>query len=298
VTVLEIIQRSAEFLGKKGVDSPRLQAELLLAHVLKLPRMRLYLDFERRLATAEIDSLRELVRRRSQREPLQHIVGSSSFCGLELIVNRHVLVPRPETELLAEHAWEFLKSLASGEGGTSLDGAAKGPAALDYGTGSGCLAIALAVHCPDAAIHALEISDDALNVARQNALHHGLGERIRFWQGDGLSALPAESRFDLIVGNPPYIPSMEIDFLQPEVRDFDPRQALDGGPDGLDHYRRLAVQARPLLRKRGKLMLEIGACQSESVSSLFAGQNWVVERLVEDYTRCPRIVIAHDKSEP
>ena len=113
VTVLEVIQRSAEFLAKKGVDSPRLQAELLLAHLLKLPRMRLYLSFERALTPAEVDAFRELVKRRGQREPLQHIVGSTSFCGLEIGVNRHVLIPRPETELLAERGWTFLNQLST-----------------------------------------------------------------------------------------------------------------------------------------------------------------------------------------
>src|SRR5512140_744134 len=136
VTVLEAIQRSTEFLAKKAVDSPRLQAELLLAHLLKQPRMRLYLEFERVLTPAEVDGYRELIKRRGQREPLQHIVGSTSFCGLEIAVNRNVLIPRPETELLAERGWTFLNQLSAGNGQPS--------SALDFGTGSGCLAIALA----------------------------------------------------------------------------------------------------------------------------------------------------------
>src|SRR5262249_55331038 len=139
MTVLEGIQKSAEFLAKKGVDSPRLQAELLLAHVLKLQRMKLYLNFERVLTDAETYTFRELVKRRSQREPLQHIVGSTSFCGLEIAVNRHVLVPRPETEILAEAGWSFLSTVDS-----------QPPTALDFGTGSGCIAIALAAKCPAA----------------------------------------------------------------------------------------------------------------------------------------------------
>src|ERR1051325_7644810 len=137
VTVLEGIQKSAEFLAKKGVEPPRLQAELLLAHLLGLPRMKLYLNFERTLSDAEVEAYRELVRRRGLREPLQHIVGSVSFCGLELAVNRHVLVPRPETELLAEAGWTFLSTLNS-----------QPSTAFDLGTGSGCLAITLAVRCP------------------------------------------------------------------------------------------------------------------------------------------------------
>src|SRR6059036_1304110 len=157
MTVLEAIQRSTEFLAKKGVDSPRLQTELLLAHLLKLPRMQLYLNFERALSPLELDSLRDLVKRRGQREPLQHIVGSTSFCGIEIAVNRHVLVPRPETELLAEQAWIFLNQLAVApdqRGGADEGGSAPSSrpstlnpqpsTVLDFGTGSGCLAVALA----------------------------------------------------------------------------------------------------------------------------------------------------------
>ena len=159
MTVLEAIQRSTEFLARKGVDSPRLQTELLLAHLLKLPRMQLYLAFERALTPAEVDALRELIKRRGQREPLQHIVGSTSFCGLEIAVNRHVLVPRPETELLAERGWAFLHQLSTLNSQPAT--------ALDFGTGSGCLAIALACKCPGAEICALDISPEALALARR-----------------------------------------------------------------------------------------------------------------------------------
>ena len=236
MTVLEAIQRSTEFLAKKGVDSPRLQTELLLAHLLKQPRMQLYLNFERVLTPAEVDGLRELIRRRGQREPLQHIVGSTSFCGLEIAVNRDVLIPRPETELLAERGWTFLNQLSTLNPQPST--------ALDFGTGSGCLAIALACKCPAAEVYAIDISPEALALARQNAARHGVAERIRFLQGDGFAAVPEGARFDLIISNPPYIPSGEIASLQPEVRDYDPRRALDGGADGLDYGRRLAAEAR------------------------------------------------------
>ena len=193
MTVLEVIQRSTEFLAKRDVESPRLQAELLLAHVLALPRMKLYLNFERALSPAETDSMRDLVKRRGTREPLQHILGSVSFCGLEMAVNRSVLIPRPETELLAEAGWEFLA------------GAGEAASALDLGTGSGCLAIALAVKCPAARVVATDISPEALAVARANAVRHSVAERIDFREGDGFAAVPAGARFDLIVSNPPYI---------------------------------------------------------------------------------------------
>src|SRR5215471_13499273 len=160
MTVLEVIQRSTEFLARKGVDSPRLQTELLLAHVLKLPRLELYLNFQRALSTAEMEALRHLVQRRGHREPLQHIIGTTEFCGLELAVNRHALIPRPETEMLAELGWQYLAQLSAQDN--------QAPTALDFGTGSGCLAIALAVHCPAVQVYALDFSAEALELARQN----------------------------------------------------------------------------------------------------------------------------------
>ena len=281
MTVLEVIQRSSEFLANKGVESPRLQIELLLAHLLGLPRMQLYLNFERVLTSAELKGLRALVKRRGQREPLQHIVGTASFCGLELAVNRQALIPRPETELLAERAWQFLSAANS-----------EPPTALDFGTGSGCLAIALAVKCSIAQLFAIDISNEALELARQNAIRHDLGSRIQFFAGDGFAALPNNGRFNLIVANPPYIPSPTINTLAPEVRDHDPQLALNGGLDGLDFYRRLAVEAPAFVKPDGRIMLELGDGQADAVSEVFAQQKWVVEAVEEDYNRQPRVFVA------
>lgn len=292
MTVLEVIQRSAEFLARKGIEESRLHAELLLAHVLKLRRMQLYLNFERPLQAEELDACRELVKRRGLREPLQHIVGSTWFCGLEIAVNRHVLIPRPETELLAERGWQFLCSLAP-QGAALNDGTTAGDlSALDFGTGSGCLALALATHCPSATIYALDISPEALETAALNAQKLGLGDRIKFCQGDSLAAVPSGLRFDLIISNPPYIPSAEIAGLQPEVRDFDPRQALDGGADGLDFYRRIATEAPSHLKDHGRLMVEFGDGQAAAIKDLLLGQKWVVEATLEDYTHKLRLMIA------
>jgi release factor glutamine methyltransferase len=284
VTVLEAIQRSTEFLAQKGVDSPRLQTELLLAHLLRQPRMQLYLNFARELAPPEIEEFRELVRRRGRREPLQHIIGSTSFCGLEIAVNRHVLVPRPETELLAERGWTFLRQRSAPNSHPST--------ALDFGAGSGCLAIALAFNCPAAQVQAVEISPAALALARENAARHGLAGRIDFRHGDGYAAVPAGMQFDLIISNPPYIPSAEIARLQPEVREYDPRGALDGGPEGLDYYRRLAAESAPFLKPGGRLMLELGDGQAERVRHILQPQMWIVESIQEDYNHQPRILIA------
>ncbi len=278
--MLEVIQRSTEFLAEKGVESPRLQAEWLLAQVLKLPRLQLYLNFERALTEPEVSEIRQLVKRRGQREPLQHLLGTASFCGLELKVNRHVLVPRPETEVLAEQAGRFLAA----QPGSALT-------VLDFGTGSGCLAIALAVRCPQARFEALDVSAEALDVARANAAAHHVGERIRFCLGDGLAALEPGAEYDLVVANPPYIPTAEIASLMPEVRDHDPRAALDGGPDGLEFYRRLAATAQGRLRTGGRMMLEFGDSQEGLLRELFGRHNWVVERVEPDYTGRPRILV-------
>jgi release factor glutamine methyltransferase len=291
MTVLEGIQKSAEFLAKKGVDSPRLQAELLLAYVLKLPRMKLYLSFDRALTDAEMDIFRELVRRRSQREPLQHITGSTSFCGLEISVNRHVLVPRPETEILAEFGWKWLGELQNPKSEIRNPNP-QNASTLDFGAGSGCIAVALAAKCPQVKIVALEISAEALDTAKQNALKNGASERIEFLQGGGFEILARGTRFDLIISNPPYIPTAEIETLEPEVRDYDPRGALDGGADGLDFYRRFAAEAGPFLKSGGKLMLEFGDGQAEAVRKIFEAQNWIVEAIHADYTQRERILIA------
>jgi release factor glutamine methyltransferase len=334
VTILEAIQRSTEFLAKRGVESPRLQVEWLAAHVLKLPRLKLYLDFERELAEAELAALREVVRRRGNREPLQHVLGTAVFCGLELEVDARVLIPRPETELLAERAWRHLLKLSMdaigstgqaassfpltrpsdtlppSEGGRVSEGRVRGAlasappvgsseheakrsvTALDFGTGSGCLAISIAAKCPAARIHAVDVSSDALTVAQQNAVRHGVAERIHFRCGDGFAALPSGLRFDLIVANPPYIPRSEIATLEPEVRDHDPRPAWDGGPDGLCFFRLLAREGGAWLHSGGVLMLECGDGQTEPVRDLLVTARWVVEVIENDLARRPRFVVA------
>ena len=278
MTVLEAIQKSADFLAKKEVESARLNAELLLAQVLKLPRMKLYLNFERVLTTAETDALRELIKRRGNREPLQHIAGSTSFCGCELAVSRHALVPRPETELLAELGWKFLSTINSQPG-----------TCLDFGTGTGCIAIAVAVKCPGAKVFALDVSAEALDLAKRNAEANKV--QIEFIHGDGFAAVPG-TQFDLVISNPPYIASAEIETLQPEVRDFDPRTALDGGVDGLDFYKILANKGKNFLKPDGKIMLEFGDGQAEAIKSIFESEKWIVEAVQEDYSHRARFLTA------
>lgn len=284
MTVLEIIQRSTEFLARKGVESPRLQIELLLAHILQMPRLKLYLNFERALTEAQLATLRELVRRRGEREPLQHLLGTVSFVGLELAVTRDVLIPRPETEQLVELAARHLTNRNPGP--------AHPTRVLDFGTGSGCVAIALAKEFPEIEIHATDVSEAALGVARENAAHQGLAGRMHFHHGDGFAAVPVGMRFDLLVSNPPYIPSAEIATLQPEVRDHDPRLALDGGPDGLEFYRRFVAEAPAFVQTGALLVAEFGDNQEGALTEMFSAPGWQLEAIEKDLSGRARFMVA------
>lgn len=280
VTVLEAIQKGSDFLTKRGVESARLNTELLLAHALKLPRLKLYLDFQRVLSDAELAASRALIQRRGAREPLQQIVGNTSFCGLEIAVTPQVLIPRPETELLAEKAWLYLNGL--GRPGN----------VLDFATGSGCISLSIAAKSSLAVIHASDVSAPALQVARANAERLGFASRIQFHESDRFQNLPPKLEVDLFVSNPPYIPSAEIELLTPEVREFDPRLALDGGSDGLDFYRFLATNAQTLLLPHGKIMLEFGDEQARALVSLLEETGWRQIEIVKDYSARARILIA------
>ena len=280
MTVLEAINKGAEFLTRKSIDSPRLQSELLLAHILDLPRLRLYLEFERQLTEAQSNQFRELLVRRGNHEPLQHIVGSTSFCGLPIIVSAAVLIPRPETEVLAEQAWTFLNSLPNE---TTF---------LDLGTGSACIPIAIAAHAKRSRGVSIDVSTEALAIAKQNIEKNGLAERIELREGNFLTALQPAERFDVIVSNPPYIPTAEIELLQPEVRDHDPRLALDGGADGLDFHRALAQGAAQFLKPAGRLFIEFADGQGEALRHLFGGHGWHVHGLIRDLSGVDRILSA------
>jgi release factor glutamine methyltransferase len=284
VTILEIIQRSTDYLQRHGVPAPRLQAECLLAHVLKQKRLQLYLQFDRLVPEPALEQMRQLLRRRAAREPLQHLVGTAAFADFELLTTPQALIPRPETELLLEHAGRWLA-------GRLASAAAPQPARiLDWGTGTGCLAIGLARQFPAAQVTAVDVSAEALALARLNAEKNGVSGRVEFVESDGLAALPAERRFDLVVANPPYIPSAEIEQLEPEVREHDPRLALDAGPDGLRFYRRLAVECPPFLAAGGTLWLELGHGQAAAVCQIFESHGWRVMALEQDYQRIERVL--------
>ncbi len=244
LAVLDILKKTTEFLAAKGVEHPRLDAELLVGHALGLKRMQLYLQFERLLAEAELDKIRPLVRRRAQREPLQYIIGETEWFGLRLKVDPRVLIPRPETEYLAERLVQ-LPGLAPRR-------------ILDLGTGSGALALALARHWPESQGVAVDKSTDALALARENAVMLGLDGRVAFVESDWFGALPAGGRFDLIVANPPYLTSEETGAAAPEVRDHEPRGALVSADEGLADLLRITREAPKYLEAGGVLAMETG----------------------------------------
>jgi release factor glutamine methyltransferase len=251
-TTLKVLDWTKEFLVSRGVENARLEAEWLLCAVTGLDRVGLYLNFEKPLNEVELAAYRVMVARRGRRVPLQHILGTQEFCGLEFEVTPDVLIPRHDTESLVNEA------LARMPGAQSI---------LDIGTGSGCIAVALAHSLPGASVTAIDISEAALVVARRNAELHGVA--IEFLHGSLLEPVVGR-QFDLIVSNPPYISSSDIETLQPEVRDYDPRDALDGGLDGLDIYRRLIPEAVAGLVCGGWLLVEMGAGQADDVSRLFS----------------------------
>ncbi|MGD0586151.1 MAG: peptide chain release factor N(5)-glutamine methyltransferase [Oryzomonas sp.] len=250
-TTLKVLTWTKEYLSAKGIENARLEAEWLLCTVTGLDRVGLYLNFDKPLNDGELASFRALVARRARREPLQHILGTQEFYGLEFEVSPDVLIPRHDTETLVTEA------LARRPEARSV---------LDIGTGSGCIAVALARHLSDAAVTAVDISPSALAVARRNAGRNGVA--VEFLTGSLLDPV-AGRHFDLIVSNPPYIPSTDIDGLEPEVRDFDPRCALDGGVDGLDVYRTLIPAVPEHLNPAGWLLVEVGVGQAPAVMELF-----------------------------
>lgn len=277
-TVLKILQWTADYFHEKGIESSRRDAELLLGASVGLDRVGLYLHFDRPLEESELSAYRALVVRRARREPLQYILGETEFWSLPFSVSPAVLIPRPDTEVLVEEALRLA-------GGCRI---------LDVGTGSGAIAVALAHELAGAQVVALDISPEALAVAGSNARRNGVDDRITFLQGD-LAHLPA-GPFDLIVSNPPYIPAADVEGLMPEVRDFEPRQALVGGLDGLNPYRALASQAGSCLAPGGWLLVEVGIDQASDVQQLFADAGLKDVYCRDDYGGVPRVVGARHES--
>ncbi len=342
----EVLRWGEQALAQSALDSPRLDAEILLAHALGITRAQLHAHPQSQLSSAELASYRQLIERRARREPVAYIVGHKEFYGLDLFVDNGVLIPRPETELLVEKAIEIsqrqsvvvgvykscgserrlssdlgrvaegisrpaYRNQASGSWATRLASIRRSaptrpaldllfssrspnsymrPVIADVGTGSGAIAVSLAVHLPQALVYATDASPAALEVAIRNCRRHGVEDRVHLLQGHLLELLPEP--VDLIVANLPYVSQAELAQLPPEISRYEPREALDGGPDGLDCIRHLLAQAEVHLKPSGVVLLEIGASQGEAVIAL-ASCHFPAARveIVRDYAGLDRVVI-------
>jgi release factor glutamine methyltransferase len=263
------------------VESPRLSAEVLLARLLQVDRIRLYLDPEKPLQDDEIAAYRILVRRRANREPLQHITGVQEFWSADFAVGPEVLIPRPESELLVEQALEIIRA------GNSK------PFLLDLGTGSGALIISLGREIPGAALFATDISEKAIKTARENARRHGQAQRIEFVCGDLFGPFkPGVPAFDLIVTNPPYVASEVLATLMPEIG-YEPRTALDGGPDGMRYIEKIILDAPGFMKPGGSLLVEMDPVQIQAALELIDRTGrYDRSKAVKDYSRRNRVVVA------
>lgn len=277
LTVLEAVKLSADYLQKKGIESPRLNAELLLAHLLNCKRLDLYLLFDRPLKENEIILYRELLKKRGSFVPLQYIIGNVEFYGLEFSVDSSVLIPRPETELLVDTIIEENKN-------TNLK-------ILDIGTGSGIIAIALAKSLEQPELFAIDISEAALANAKKNAIKNDVTDRIKFLQLDVRSDLTLiKESFDIIVSNPPYISKDEFPKLQTELRVFEPAIALTDYADGLSFFKIISEKAIRLLKNNGKLYFEIGKDQSDSVKKILQENGFANIQIKKDYQEIDRVI--------
>jgi release factor glutamine methyltransferase len=275
MTVLQVLQATTEYFRKHGIENPRLNAEHLLAHVLGRKRIELYLEFERELIESELVPLRDLMKRRGEGEPLQHLLGSVEFCGNIFLCDKRAMVPRPETEELVELLKSQIRNPKS--------------RILDVGTGSGVIALSLAMKFPEAEILAVDISDDALALARENAASLTLSDRVRLVKSNLLENV--EGTFDLIVANLPYISTQQRHALSREVL-HDPEIALFGSARGDELVREVIAQAPPHIRPGGMLALEIGLDQSEALLSALAEKNYRDIYLKTDYSGVTRFLFA------
>ncbi len=283
--VVDLLKTTADYFVTKAVDEPRLSSELLLGHVLSQSRLQLYIDHDRVLTREELDQFRVLCRERLDGRPVQYITGEQFFYGLPFQVDERVLIPRPETELLVEHSLELL--------GTIMPDGAPEPTLLDIGTGSGCIAVTLAKLSPSLRIVAVDASPDALAVARLNAAKHGVESQIRFIQADMfepyfIAKLPVVP-YDLIISNPPYIPRVEWEGLQREVRQFEPEMALTT-IRGIECYQAITAVAPSLLRAGGVLTFELHADGAAAVSDSMTEQGFTNLIVTKDYSGFDRIL--------
>lgn len=279
-TVRRILEWTRAHLSKHGSESPRLDAEILLAHSRKCTRIELYTKFDEVLTDEQRGTMRELVQRRAKAEPVAYLVGHREFYGLPFRVTADVLIPRPDTETLVMEVLSLAKPIES-------------PRILDVGTGSGCIAVAIASNLKSARLTAVDISPAALAIARENAEANKVGDQITFLEGDGFTPLPVDAKFDFIASNPPYVTEGELEQLQPDVRLHEPRLALVSGIDGLDLARRLIQDAPKYLVSGGGLLMELSPEQAPAVKELMQlDGRYENIRILKDLSGLPRVAAA------
>ena len=276
-----ILNWTKQYFGEKGVENPRLDAEVLLSHILRKDRLYLYVNFDQPLEGTELAAFRAAVKKRAARLPVAYITGEKEFMGLDFQVTPAVLIPRPDTEILIEAALKIL-------------GSADSPRILDIGTGSGAICISMLVNLPSAEAVTVDISPEAILVAKSNAERHGVSQRLTFCQGDLFNPVKGQV-FSAILSNPPYIPEADILTLTPEVRQ-EPNLALAGGKDGLDFYRRIIQEGRNYLAPHGFIAMEVGIGQARQVADLAEKSGYfIVSEIVKDYGGIERVVILTQK---
>jgi len=306
-TVGRLLQWTTDYLKGHGSESPRLDAEVLLAHALRCQRIELYTTFEETPKEEQRVAFRELVRRRAEGAPVAYLVGQREFYSLSFHVTPDVLIPRPETELLVIALLDLVKQEAGDGQAIETLNANSSPAdqnssppspapclrIADIGTGSGIIAVCLAKHLPNCRVTAVDISPAALAVARENAEKHGVADRIEFVESNLFAAMPADHSFDFIVSNPPYVTTAEMEQLAVDVRKFEPRIALEAGPRGTEVIEPLVAQAAERLRPGGYLLLEIGPAIHEAVRALLeADKRFELTPTIKDLARLPRVIQA------
>jgi release factor glutamine methyltransferase len=278
-TIKALLEWTTKFFSSKGIDSPHKEARTIMAHVLACKPIDVVARSEDEPTDAERSRFKSLIQKRAEGCPTAYLTGQRDFYLLSFEVSPAVLIPRPDTEMLILAAADALKPLNQ-------------PRILDLGTGSGCIAVSLAHQWKTAHITAVDVSPEALAIARRNATTHGVAERVTFLQGDLFAPLVAEAKYEMIISNPPYIAPTEIETLAPEVRDHEPRLALDGGPDGLDFYRRIAHNSEQHLAPDGTVLVEIGYNQGNTVPELFRAAGFTQVKLQKDLSQRPRVVLA------
>ncbi|MDD3803020.1 MAG: peptide chain release factor N(5)-glutamine methyltransferase [bacterium] len=282
LTAKYLIDESVFLMKQAGIEKPRLNAELIMAHCMNKDRTYLYSNYNKVLTRIEANYFKSLVRRRLKREPVQYIVGESEFMSLPFKINRNVLIPRPETETLVEYALNFC-----------LENRKKSFRVLDIGCGSGNIIISIAKYAPKMTYVATDISKGALRVTRENRVLNRIKDSIHLIQSDGFSALKKKRIFDAVLSNPPYIPKKEIKNLQPEVSEFEPESALCGGEDGLDHVRNIIDSASSYMKKGGLLAVEIGFNQHKEVIKHIRQDNKYRDaKMIKDLSGIERVLTA------